>query len=65
MASDALENYLAQIGGQIIEGLDNLLYSAKVYRSISQPCTNCLAQSGWILQRSSSKKDNKRVCCGQ
>jgi len=42
MASDALDNYLAQIGGQIIEGLDNLLNSAKVHRSISQPCTNFL-----------------------
>jgi len=49
MASDALDNYLAQIGGQIIEGLDNLLNSAKVHRSISQPCTNFLVQSGWFL----------------
>lgn len=49
MASDALQNYLAQIGGPIIEGLGYLLYSAKVHRIIIEPCTNCLVQSRWIL----------------
>lgn len=49
MASDTLEKYLAHIGGQIIESLKNLLNSAKVHRTICQPCTNILVQSGWFL----------------
>lgn len=46
MASETLEKYFAQIGGQIIEGLKNFLNSAKIDRAISQCCTNILVQSG-------------------
>lgn len=49
MASETLEKYLAHIGGQIIESFKNLLNSAKVHRTICQPCTNILVQSGWFL----------------
>lgn len=49
MASEALEKYLAQIGGQIIEGLKNRLNSAKVERAISQLCANILVCSEWFL----------------
>lgn len=49
MASEALEKYLAQIGGQIIEGLKNRLNSAKVDRAISQLCANILVWSRWFL----------------
>lgn len=49
MASETLEKYFAQMGGQIIEGLKNLFNSAKIDRVISQSCTNILVQSGWFL----------------